>query len=864
MTFWMIFPAIALWANVHLLTFVIGQKRHDPINNSCIFFVHFLMLYIIHDSIFFWSPMPESWIIPVLRFGILFFSPIPFLLINFIHRILGIRNDAVYYISFFFIFIFVPLCLFTDMFYKGYSHAPWGRAAVPGVFHFTFGILMFFVVVYTGIQLFIAMRKTEDDKAHTISRSLFFGNAAMLVVGSITNVIMPDVFQKCAIFPLASSSTIFFTIAIFVAMKKHNFLLSDYQQLEQTFSYLFEHIDRGIILLSGNNRITQINRAASAIFETEGIVQNTPIGEFIAGFDPDKKYDAHEMQVTVNEKEKILLLTLSPCAYPNLDIASIMIIQDISIRKKIHEAVQESEEKWHALVEHVPDVILRVDTDGVIRFVNHSFSGIPAEQLVGKSIFDFEEPERRGRLREIISRVINEGVTEKYESRYRIQDGANLWVEVHAGPIISDNKVVAITLITTDITQRKQAEKEIIALNENLEQLVDERTAELRESQEHLRRSEKMEAIGQLAGGIAHDFNNQLTGILTCAEMLKSSLSENKDLQEMAKTVVTAARRASHLTAQMLTFARKGKYQSIPVNIHSVIDDVISLLEHSIDKSIQIKKQLETHMPVVVGDPGQFQNALLNLAINARDAMPDGGVITFSTKVKALTEEICERESLTIPPGQYVRIRVSDNGVGMDEETQKHIFEPFFTTKEPGKGTGMGLAAVYGTVETHKGAITVNSKRGNGSTFTLYFPLLDPAKHHITLKDTSILPIIGKARILIVDDEDIVRDTLKKVLKRLGYSVHACRNGREAVKFYKKSWQEIDLVLLDMIMPKMGGKEAFHAMKKINPAIKVFLISGYSLSDQTRYLLDEGVLGFIQKPYSVGELSQRIAEELRK
>ncbi len=864
MTFWMIFPAIALCANIHLLTFVIGQKRTDPVNNSCILFIHFLILFIIHDSIFFWLPMPESWVIPVLRAGILFFSPLPFLLILFIYRILGKKEDAMFYISFFLIFIFVPVTLFTDMFYQGYFRSPWGRAAIPSVFHFLFGIIMFISVLYTSVILFISIRKTADDRLRFITKVLFTGILTIVIVSSITNIIMPNIFQKYATFPLASSSTVFFTIAIFVAMKKHNFLLSNYQQLEQTFSYLFEHIDRGIILLSGDNRITQINRAASAIFETEGIVQNTPIREFIAGFDPDKKYDAHEMQVTVNEKEKILLLTLSPCTYPNLDIASIMIIQDISIRKRIKEAVQESEEKWHALVEHVPDVILRVDTDGVIRFVNHSFTGIPAEQLVGMSIFDLAEHKNRGRMREVVSRVINEAITDKFEWQYRTQDGADLWIEVHAGPIISDNKVVAITLIATDITQRKKTEQEIIALNENLEQLVDERTAELRESQEHLRRSEKMEAIGQLAGGIAHDFNNQLTGILTCAEMLKSSLSENKELQELAKTVVTAARRASHLTAQMLTFARKGKYQSIPVNIHTVIDDVISLLEHSIDKSIRIKKQFETHLPVVVGDPGQYQNALLNLAINARDAMPDGGVITFSTKVKALTEEICERESLTIPPGQYVRIRVSDNGVGMDEETQKHIFEPFFTTKEPGKGTGMGLAAVYGAVETHKGAITVNSKRGNGSTFTLYFPLHDPTKHRIALKDTSVIPIIGKARILIVDDEDIVRDTLKKVLKRLGYSVHACRNGREAVKFYKKSWQEVDLILLDMIMPRMGGKEAFLAMKKINPAIKAFLISGYSLSDETRHLLDKGVKGFIQKPYSVGEISQRIAEELSK
>ncbi len=864
MTFWMIFPAIALWANMHLLTFIIGQKRNDPVNRACIIFVHFLMLYVIHDSVFFWLPLPEKWVVPVLKTGILFYAPLPFLLLNFIHRILNIRNDAVYFISFLTIFIFVPLCLFTDMFYRGYVHVSWGRAALPGVFHFIFGILMFFIVAYSAGQLFFAMRTNEDEKLRSIAKSLFYASVGLLAIGSFTNIALPNMVGKYDTFPLASSGTLCYTIAIFIVMKRHGFLLSDYQQLEQTFSCLFEHIDRGIILLSSGNCITQINKAAEAIFEGEENVRGVPIGELLPDFTPERKYDAHEATFSINGKEKTLLLSLSPCVYPNLDIASIMFIQDVSIRKKIREAVQESEEKWHELVEHVPDVILQVETNGIIRFVNHSFSGIPAEQLVGKSIFDFEDPENHDQLREVLTSVVNEKVTEKYESYYRTQDGALIWVEVHAGPIIRDNTVVAVTLIATDITQHKKAEQEITELNENLERLVAEKTEELRESQDHLRRSEKMEAIGQLAGGIAHDFNNQLTGILTCAEMLKSSLNDNPELRDMANTVVTAARRASHLTAQMLTFARKGKYQSIPVNIHSVIDDVISLLERSIDKRIRIRKHLEAHPSIIVGDPGQLQNALLNLAINARDAMDDSGDITFLTKEKELTDEFCAKETINVPSGEYVQVSVTDTGTGMDSETLEHIFEPFFTTREPGKGTGMGLAAVYGTVESHKGAITVRSEPGKGSTFTLYFPVHDPQKHAAISKETSVIPVVGKARILVVDDEDIVRTTLAKVLKKLGYTVHSCRNGKDAVKFYKKSWKNIDLVLLDMIMPKMNGKEAFVAMKKINPGIKAFLISGYSISGETRHLFEEGIYGFIQKPYSVGELSHKIVEVLSR
>ncbi|MHC4884211.1 MAG: hybrid sensor histidine kinase/response regulator [Planctomycetota bacterium] len=390
---------------------------------------------------------------------------------------------------------------------------------------------------------------------------------------------------------------------------------------------------------------------------------------------------------------------------------------------------------------------------------------------------------------------------------------------------------------------------------------TEEDISERREMEERLRQSEKMQAIGQLAGGIAHDFNNQLSGILGYAEMLARKLDDQK-LAEYAARIQTAAERSAELTSQLLAFGRKGKNLSRAISVNSILDEATAILEHSIDKRITIRKDLKAGPAMTMGDPSQLQNALLNTALNARDAMANGGEITFRTEHVVLNDDSPTSPPLDIPPGAYVMISISDTGTGMDAETQKRIFEPFFTTKDVGKGTGMGLASVYGIVHNHNGAISVCSEPGKGSTFTIYLPRFEGGSES---EETSCMtaPTRGNARVLLVDDEEILRCLGEEMLKELGYSVTTCCNGREAVEHYRRHWQEIDLVILDMVMPELNGKDTFALMRTVNPNIKVILSSGYSIDGESQAILDDGVLAFVGKPFKLLELSEEISATLR-
>ena len=391
--------------------------------------------------------------------------------------------------------------------------------------------------------------------------------------------------------------------------------------------------------------------------------------------------------------------------------------------------------------------------------------------------------------------------------------------------------------------------------------LLERRRAEDRrdELEDRLRQSEKMKAIGELAGGIAHDFNNQLAAVLGYADMLANRL-ENPNLTRYAQNIKLGANRAAELTRQLLAFSRKGKYINHPVEIHKLLVEVVGILEHSIDKRITIRQKLRASPSTTIGDPTQLQNVFLNLALNARDAMPDGGELLLETQTLHLDESFPHAQSFELMPGEYLLVSVADAGSGMDEETRLRAFEPFFTTKSLGKGTGMGLASAYGTIRNHRGAITVESKVGQGTTLRVYLPLAEGAPDSAPAPSQQLIE--GRARVLVVDDEEMLRDLATDMLSDLGYKVRACRNGREAVDLYRKEWQEIDLVIMDMTMPVMSGRDAFRTMREINPDVRVILSSGYTVEGDAQALLKEGVLAFIGKPFDHSELSQAVGKAL--
>ncbi len=432
---------------------------------------------------------------------------------------------------------------------------------------------------------------------------------------------------------------------------------------------------------------------------------------------------------------------------------------------------------------------------------------------------------------------------QRFETRHRTKEGRVFPVDIISDYSIVDGEGVHWAF-ARDISREKNFEESV------------------RQMEQRLRQSEKMEAIGLLAGGIAHDFNNQLAGLLGYADLLRDELTD-ATLLDYVDSIILGVKRASGLTEQLLAFSRRGKYLSVPVNMNTIIKEVGSILRHSIDKKITIRNRLCREEAVTVGDPSQLQNAVLNLAINARDAMPDGGTLTFYTERMVLDRSFCEMQPYEMAPGVYIRVSVADTGVGMSEEVQKHAFEPFFTTKEPGKGTGMGLAAVYGTVKNHKGAINIYSEPGTGTEIKLYLPAAEGTAGQLDeLAEVSIPPRADNTRVLLVEDEAVLTEVVTAMLTRMGCTVSVCKNGQEAVSTYEASWSEIDLVILDMVMPVMNGREAFNAMKRINPNIAAILASGYSLEGDAQALMSEGVRGFVQKPYRKRELARAITEAL--
>jgi CheY-like chemotaxis protein len=370
-----------------------------------------------------------------------------------------------------------------------------------------------------------------------------------------------------------------------------------------------------------------------------------------------------------------------------------------------------------------------------------------------------------------------------------------------------------------------------------------------------------MESIGRLAGGIAHDFNNILTSIMGFAELLKYRFNDHETREGRAvEAIFRGSERAAHLTKQLLGFARKGAFNPQTLNINNVINDTISVSEKIFEKTINIHYELEDELNYVEADKTQIEQVLTNLIINAKDAMPTGGDLYFKTE-NVFYDEYNKKMYPEFKPGSYAKISITDTGMGIPKDVRDHIFEPFFTTKDVGKGTGLGLATVYGIVKNHNGYIYVYSEPGEGSTFSIYLPSTTSKKLQQTVKSKIIK---GAKTILIIDDEEDIRTMTKIQLEDIGYKVMTAENGVKGLEIYKKEKDNIDLVLLDMIMPEMDGKETFLNLKKINPKISVLLTSGFSQNGKAKEIMGKGILGFLQKPFKIHELSNVIHKALKK
>ena len=356
-----------------------------------------------------------------------------------------------------------------------------------------------------------------------------------------------------------------------------------------------------------------------------------------------------------------------------------------------------------------------------------------------------------------------------------------------------------------------------------------------------LYQAQKMEAIGTLAGGIAHDFNNLLTVVTGYGELLlaakKPGDSEYEDLQK----ICSAGRRGAELVRGLLTLGRKAQSKPAPLNLNRSVEQSTMLLERTIVKMLEIEVILEEDLAIIHADPTQMDQILMNLAVNARDAMPRGGRLTIETKNVVLDKEYC-RSQVEAREGPHVMLRVTDTGLGMDEETRERIFEPFFSTKDPGRGTGLGLAMVFGIVKQHGGHITCESQPGHGTTFRIYFPVSEGEPAQVDVSD-DLAQLTGSETILLVDDEEPVRNLGQRILVPAGYTVLTATNGREALDLYVREKDSIDLVILDLVMPEMDGRSCYEALQLIDPEIKIILTSGYGSAGTRRIAEELGARG---------------------
>ena len=518
---------------------------------------------------------------------------------------------------------------------------------------------------------------------------------------------------------------------------------------------------------------------------------------------------------------------------------------NITERIKAEQALRQNEENLRVTLDALREAVIATDMRGIISRINpaaEKLTGWKADAAIGKpisEIYRLVDPLSHLPIENPVSRFIDAQVDSEPTGNALLlaADHKEYLINSSCAPIKNDaHELIGLVLVFRDITEEQTL-------------------------QEQLRQSQKMDAIGQLAGGIAHDFNNMLAGIIGAAELLQTLPQQETKAAGYIRTIIEASNRASYLTAKLLAFARKQPVHLSPLNVLLPLREAVELFQRTVDKRIKITfETTEENLPIT-GDFPQLQSAFLNLLLNSSQAMPEGGIISISAQKIYLEKPFLASSQIEIAAGHYARLEVNDTGCGIPARHLPHIFEPFFTTKAPGKGTGLGLAAVFGTMQQHSGAIDVCSQPGAGASFRLFFPII--TQKQTAEKNNSGHLVSGSGTVMLVDDEPMIRFVAGNILSELGYKTIEAENGLQAAELFRKHHESVSLVVLDMVMPGMNGKECFFELKKIDPAVKVLVSSGFSGNEDVETMKEAGARWFIRKPFTAAELSQAIAEAIR-
>lgn len=765
----------------------------------------------------------------------------------------------------------------------GHEQRTWGWFSVWSRSRWMFLFLIYYhsFIITGAVFLFSAMVKSDNVLFRRQSAIMLIGGLLSLTIGTIVNIIFPLFFPEHSI-PTADITALFWALGLVYAVYRYQLLnITPFIAAGRIISVMNDLL----FLLDLRGRIVSVNKAAVTIlacpeekltgldFDTLiadngsqqhtilNLIRDTPSNsiETVLSFSKTVKIPvalsialiknsgivcvAHDISLQKMRTESLReakqeLETEIARATLELQKTNVLLTQEVLNHKKAVRELRDSQERFRIIFENAPDGMYIAKCEGTLIEANREafrISGLFKSEILGKTV---------NQLGLSLESASNPGSLPVNDAILRRKDGSSLPVELSVHQVKIGGEELSLGVIR-DLSLRKKAEAEAEALKAELHQ------------------AQKMEAIGRLAGGIAHDFNNLLGGISGFAQLLYKQLeTERPESAVMVKKILNAASQASGRIAQLLAFARKGHFRIETVNIQQTIEEVIGLLEHTIDKKIILNHCFMAEQPIVSGDRSQLHSALLNLAVNARDALPSGGEITFKTELVGITPDTVRNFGHAGQPGTFLKVTVQDNGIGMNDETRARIFEPFYTTKEQGKGTGLGLASVYGTVKHHNGCIEVESAPGRGTTITVYLPV--SAMPAAITPDEPSFEKTGsdKGRILIVDDVELLREMMRETLNIVGYEAYECIDGRDAVEWYSRNCNICDLIILDISMPILSGRECFAALKKINPLVKVIITSGHSMDKEINDTLKDGAVAFLKKPFDSDELIATIRKNL--
>ncbi len=682
----------------------------------------------------------------------------------------------------------------------------------------------------------------------------------ILVTGRLEEQQAAEYIRRGAADYVLKESLVRIPIAVGAALARHS-LQQEWQRAqealrasEERYRLLFERNLAGVYRVTLQGRILDLNDAGARIF----------------GYATSREAMEHPLwEITTNPQDlkNLIQMTLEQRTITNLEIrlqrrdgspvwvlfnASLLdgnppqgpliegTLIDITERKAADEALRQSEKRFRALIENSSDAISLIDGEGKVLFSSHATSpilGYELKERIGRDIFELVHPDDRGVTLAGFTRLLGSprGKT-SVQIRYRHKQGHWRWLEALGNNLLEEPGVRAIVVNYRDITERKQLEEQLF-------------------------QAQKMEAVGRLAGGVAHDFNNLLTAIIGYSEIVIDKLPGASPLRRNVVEIKRAAERAASLTRQLLAFSRMQVMSPQVLDLNSVMAELTRMLRRLIGEDIDLITVPGESLGRVKADPTQIEQVIMNLALNARDAMPHGGKLIIETSNATLDAEVGGGQ-MKVEPGAYILLSVKDTGCGMDKETRARVFEPFFTTKEKGKGTGLGLATVYGIVKQSGGYIWVESEKDQGATFKIYLPVVKEQAIRAAEAEAPPANMEGDETILLVEDESSVRLLVQTVLEAKGYHVIDARSGDDALKLCENYKGRLDMVLTDMVLPEINGRELAQRLTAIRPHTKVLFMSGYSGAALGGESILELNAAFIQKPFTTDSLARKVREVL--